>query len=176
MISKIYKHIVFAIAVIGIAIFAVMQSGCGIYRFKDVSIPDSINVVRVKYIENRAPYVNPQLAPMLTDKVRQKIVSQTRLRQTNNDNADWDIEATITGYSFSTAGVSNQQANRNKLTVTVNVVVDDKKSGKKGQPQTVTRSFEYAGSMSLQQAEKTLETEMLRDLSDDIFNRIFSNW
>lgn len=176
MISKIYKPLFF----IGIAtmalFFIITESGCGVYKLKDVSIPDSIKVVRVKYIENKAPYVNPTLAPALTEKLRQKIVSNTRLKQTNSENADWDIEAIITGYSFSTAGVSNQQANRNKLTVNINVVVDDKKAGKRGQPQSVSRNFEYAGSMSLQQAEKSLESEMLRDLSDDIFNRIFSNW
>ncbi|MBA4168407.1 MAG: hypothetical protein H0X41_12840, partial [Chitinophagaceae bacterium] len=46
-------------------------SGC--YSFKDVSIPPEVKTVRVNYIENRATYINPQLAPQLTDRIRQKI-------------------------------------------------------------------------------------------------------
>ncbi len=177
MTSKIYKNIFAVLAVAALTVFVWLQTGCGVYRFKDVSIPDSVHVVRVKFIENKAGYVNPTLAPRLTDKLRQKISSQTKLTQTNNDNADWDIEGTITGYSFSTSGISNQQVNMNRLNVNISLVVLDKKSGKRtNPPYTVTRSFDYSGSMSLQQAEQSLETQMLRDLTDDMFNRIFSNW
>lgn len=176
MTSKNFKTIMGAILALAVIALGLAQSGCGIYRFKDVSIPDSIRTVRVLYIENKATYVNPQLAPKLTDKLRQKIVGQTRLKQTNNDDADWDIIATIKTYSFSTAGISNQQVSMNKLNVNIEVVVDDKRAGKRRPPQAVSRSFDYPGSMALQQAEKNLESDMLRDLSDDIFNRIFSNW
>lgn len=155
---------------------AVTQSGCGVYRFKDVSIPDSVKVVRVRPVENKASYINPQLAPKLTESVVRKIMSQTKLKQTNNpENADWDIKATITGYTFSTAGISNQKVNTNRLTVAVNVEILDIKTNKT-KKYDVSRSFEYDGSMSLQSAEQKLESDMLRDLSDDIFNRIFSNW
>ncbi len=176
MILKKYKNRLGGVLVLALFAWGISQTGCGIYRFKDVSIPDSIRTVRVMYIENKASYVNPQLAPKLTDKLRQKIVGQTRLRQTNNDDADWDIIATIKTYSFSTAGISNQQVSMNKLNVNIDVVVDDKRAGKRRPPQAVSRSFDYPGTMSLQQAEQNLESDMLRDLSDDIFNRIFSNW
>ena len=76
-------------------------NSCGIYRFTDASVPDSIKTVKVNFIENKASYINPQLSPRLTDKVRQKIVAQTRLVQTNNE-ADWEISGAITQYSFST--------------------------------------------------------------------------
>lgn len=174
MISKIYKNIFFIITVAGI-IFFITQSGCGVYRFNDVSIPDTIQIVRVNFIENKASYINPRLAPELTDKLRQKITSQTRLRQTNGDNADWDINATITGYSFSTAGISDQKVNTNRLNVSIHIEVVDKKNTKVNK-YDVTRNFDYAGSKTLQQAEQELADEMLRSLTDDMFNRIFSNW
>ena len=40
----------------------------------------------------------------------------------------------------------------------------------------VSRSFEFAATQSLQEAEAKLGEEMIRTLSDDIFNRIFSSW
>jgi Lipopolysaccharide-assembly len=151
------------------------SSSCNIYKFRDISIPDSIKTVKVNFIENRAPYVNPQLSPRLTDKLRQKIVSQTRLSQTNNDNADWDIKGYISNYTSSTSGISQQQVATNRLTVTVHITLNDQKSNKT-QEYDVSRNFEYGASKSLTQAEAELADEILRGLTDDIFNRIFSNW
>jgi hypothetical protein len=40
----------------------------------------------------------------------------------------------------------------------------------------ISRSFDYDSNKSLQQAEAGLLDEMIRSLTDEIFNRIFSNW
>ncbi|AHF17222.1 LPS assembly lipoprotein LptE [Niabella soli] len=175
MILKNYKGFFFLVASLLMVITAFIQTGCGVYRFKDVSIPDTIKVVKVNIIQNKASYVNPSLAPKLTEALKQKIVSQTKMTQTNGDNADWEINCTITTYSFSTSGISNQRVNTNRLSVGVHIDIDDKRA-QKVHKYDVSRSFDYSGSMALQQAEQSLESEMLRSLSDDIFNRIFSNW
>ncbi|MBI3137994.1 MAG: hypothetical protein HYZ15_05380 [Sphingobacteriales bacterium] len=159
-----------------ISLFALLgSSSCGIYRFTDASIPDSIKTVKVNMIENRAPYINPQLSPRLSDKLRQKIVSQTKLTQTNNDNADWEISGTITQYSFSTSAISGQQASNNRLTVGVQIILQDRKADKT-EKHEVSRSFEFKGDRSFQQAENDLADEMIRTLTDDIFNKLFSKW
>lgn len=149
--------------------------GCGIYKFKDVSIPADVRTVKVNYIENRARYINPQLSPRLTDKLRQKIVGQTRLTQTNNDNADWEVSGFITDYSFSTSAISGQQVANNRLTVSVHIQLNDRKKEKVTE-YDVSRSFEFRADQSFQQAENALGEEMIRTLTDEIFNRLFSNW
>jgi hypothetical protein len=158
---------------------AASNSSCNIYKLRDISIPDSIKSVKVNFIENKAPYVNPQLSPRLTDKLRQKIVSQTRLSQTNNDNADWEIRGHISNYSFSTTGISSQgnQSNvtTNRLTVSVHIILNDQKANKT-QEYDVSRNFEFSANQSIQQAEASLGDEIIRGLTDDIFNRLFSNW
>lgn len=163
-----------AALVIFTLLLGISQSGCRVYSFTDTSIPDGIDVVKVNFIQNKATYVNPTLAGELTERLRRKIVSQTRLKQTNGDDADWVINPTITGYSFSTAGISNQQVNTNRLNVAISIEVRD--STQKPKKFDVTRSFDYPGSMTLQQAEGQLKDEMLRSLTDDMFNRIFSDW
>ena len=151
------------------------NNSCKAYSFRDVSIPDTIKTVKVNFIENRAPYVDPQLSPRLTDKLRQKIVSQTKLSQTNNDNADWVIGGRITNYISSTSGISQQQVATNRLTVSVHITRNDQKANKT-EEYDISRNFEYSGSMSLQQAQASLGEEIIRGLTDDIFNRLFSNW
>ncbi|MEI9945094.1 MAG: LptE family protein [Chitinophagaceae bacterium] len=150
-------------------------TGCNVYKFRDVSIDPTIKTVKVNFIENRATYINPQLSPRLTDKLRQKIVSQTRLSQTNNDNADWLINGTITSYSFSTSGISQQQVATNRLTVGVHISRNDQKNNKT-EEYDISRNFEFDASLSFQQAEATLGDKIISGLTDDIFNRIFSNW
>ena len=173
MTLKIYRPVAVVVIFISI-ILAVSQSGCGVYRFNDTDIPPEVNIVKVNFVQNKARLVNPTLAGELTDKLKQKIVSQTRLKQTNGDDADWEISPIITNYSLSTSGISNQQVNSNRLNVAISIEVRD--STQKPKKFDVSRSFDYPGSMTLQAAEAQLKDEMLRSLTDDMFNRIFSDW
>jgi hypothetical protein len=172
-VTKKISHLVLLLLLIATVFF---NNSCKVsYGFKDISIPPDINTVKVNFIENRASYINPQLSPQLTDKLRQKIVSQTRLKQTNGDNADWEISGTITDYSFSTSGISNQQTTTNRINVGVRITLNNQKEGKTKE-YNVSRNFDFPASQSLQQAESSLLTEMIRGMTDDIFNQIFSNW
>ena len=145
------------------------------YSLKDVSIPPEVKTVKVNLFENRARYNNPRLAPGLTDKLRQKIVNQTRLSQTNND-AHYEISGQITDYSVSTSGISNQQASSNNLNVSVHINFINRLDTKKNFEADITRNFPFSASLSLQQAEASLGDQIINNLTDEIFNRIFSNW
>ena len=145
------------------------------YSLKDVSIPPDVKTVKVNVFENRARYVNPLLAPRLTDRLKQKIVNQTRLSQTNNE-ADYDVTGTITDYSVTTSGISNQQASSNNLNVTVHLVFVNRRDTKANFETDLTRNFPFDASLTLQQAEAKLADDIVGNLTDEIFNRIFSNW
>ena len=173
--NKTRNVFVFGIAVIVLFSLSLGNSSCSVYKFRDIAIPDSIRTIKVNFIENRAPYVNPLLSPRLTDRLKQKIVTQTKLSQTNNDNADWDVKGYISNYTSSTSGISQQQVATNRLTVTVHISVNDQKANKT-QEYDVSRNFEYSATKSLSQAESELADDIIRGLTDDIFNRIFSNW
>jgi len=142
---------------------------------KDVSIEPDAKTVKVNLFENRARYVNPQLTPKLTDKLRQKIVNQTRLSQTNNE-ADYEISGVITDYSVSTSGISEKQTSSNNLNVTVHVIFVNRVKTTRNFEADVTRNFPFSASLSLQQAEAQLAEQLINNLADEIFNRIFSDW
>ncbi len=149
---------------------------CGIYKFNEATIPEDVKTVKIGYIENKARYINPQLAQKFTDKILQKIVGNTKLTRTNSDDAHYVINGVITTYDPSqTVGVSAQQASTNRLTVTLHMTLK-KNLENKSEEFDVSRSFDYAASLSLQQAEGALLDEIVRSITDDIFNRIFSNW
>jgi len=113
-----------------IAFFSlILLQGC--YSFKDVSIPPEVKTVKVNYIENRARIVNPQLSQQLSDKLRQKIINQTRLSQTNSDEAHYDIGGYITDYYVTTSGISGQQAVSNRLNITIKLIFKNRLDEKK---------------------------------------------
>ncbi len=157
------------------SLFVFTSTSCNVYKFIDVSIPDSIKTVKVNFLENRARYINPQLSPKLTDKLRQKIVNQTRLNQTNKDDAHYVISGYISEYSVTTSAITNQQVATNRLIVGVHIVLLDRLSNKKTEFD-ILRNFDFSANLSLQAAEANLNEEIIRNLTDEIFNRIFSNW
>jgi hypothetical protein len=170
---------------IGYFIFAVslIFSSCKIYSFKDVSIPSEVKSIHIAYIENRARLVNPQLAPQLNDKLRQKINGQaSKLTILPTSDADYDVSGWVSDYNYSTSGISNQQASSNRLSVTVHLVFKNHldPTGKKVAPADfeadVTRNFDFPASQSITDAEARLIPDVVTNMTDEIFNKLFSNW
>jgi len=150
-------------------------SSCGVYTFKDVSIPPEVKTVKINFIENRAGYKNPQLSPRITDQLQQKISNQTRLTRTNSDDAHYQINGYISSYSVSTSGISSQQASTNRLTVGVHIILLNTLKNETKE-YDVSRDFEFSAGLSFTQAEAQLLDDIVKNVTDEIFNRIFSNW
>lgn len=147
------------------------------YSFKDTSpIPQEIKTFRVNYLENRAQYVNTQLSPQLTEKLKAKIINTTRLRQTNDDDAHYDISGFVSQYYTSTVSISGNNASGNRLAVGFHLVFKNNLDEKKNFEVDLSRNFDFDGKLSLSQAESTLNDAIVRNLVDEIFNKIFSNW
>ena len=147
------------------------------YSTKDTApIPAEITTFKVNYFDNKARYVNPQLTPQLTERVKQKIIGQTRLRQVNDDDAHYNISGYLSDYSVSTSGIANQQAGTNRLNVTFHLIFKNSLDAKKNFEADLTSNYDFSANKTLQQAESDLGEQILKNLSEAIFNRIFSNW
>ncbi|MBC9912839.1 LPS assembly lipoprotein LptE [Chitinophaga varians] len=165
------------IALAMIALFG----GCSVhYSTTGASIDNEAKTVNVRFIENRAPITNPTLSQKITQKLRDKVTSQTRLTQVgdNEPRADYEFRGAITGYSFSNAAVTNvDQAATSRLNVTINITFIKRVGDKKGFTQSFTRSADF----SANQLPSVVENGLLNDniipgIVDDIFNRAFANW
>ena len=173
--SNTFKRI-FLIGCITFIMSSVFTS-CGIYSFRDVSIDYSkIKTIKIGLFDNKARYVNPQLATRMNDKLQQKIASTTKLIRTNGDDANLQISGYISDYSVSTSAISATQATSNRLTVAVHVTIKNNTENKEPEEVDISRNFDFPATKSLQDAEAGLMDEIVRTLTDDIFNHIFSNW
>lgn len=146
------------------------------YSFKDVSIPPEVKTVRIQYFENKARIVNPQLSQKLTERLRQKVINQTRLSQTNTEEAHYDVSGYISEYYVTTSGISGQLSASNRLNVTVHLIFKNRLDEKKNFEADITRNIDFSSNRSLSQVEAELTDVLVQNLVDEIFNRIFSNW
>lgn len=153
--------------------------GCSVkYSASGASIDPGAKTVNVRFIENRAPINNPTLSQNLTEKLRTKVTSQTRLVQSNEDNMDYEFKGNVTGYAFSNAAVTQvDKAATSRLTVTVNITFVKRVGDKKGWTQSFTRSQDFSATQLPSAVENNLlENNILPQIVDDIFNKAFANW
>ncbi|MEP7278768.1 MAG: LptE family protein [Bacteroidota bacterium] len=155
---------------------AVLASGCLHYTMKESSIDKNIKTIHIGFIENRARFVNPQLSQQLTERLRQKVNNQTSKSLVPGDNADLDISGAITDYSFTTAAIADNRSATNRLNITVHVKLVNRLDEKKSKDQDVSRSFDFDANVSIDQAQTQLMESILKNLSDEIFNSLFSDW
>lgn len=167
-------HINYLFICLGIMMFL---SACKVqYKFNDAVIDPKVKTIKLEFIDNKASYINPQLSPKLNDKLQQKITNQTKLTRVTSDDAHYVVSGSIVTYNGTqTVGISNRQASTNRLTVTIKIRL------KKNLENTldefeVSRSFDYSANLSFNTAEAQLLDEVVRNMVDEIFNRLFSNW
>lgn len=172
---KIYKLIA-SFALIGA--LAMLNSCMIAYSFTGASIPQEAQTFSVAYFPNNAAMVAPMLSNTLTEALRDKFMSQTRLAQVPEE-GDFAIEGEITSYMTAPTSVSaDEYALMNRLTITVQVrfnnVYQPEWSFANG------RSFsafaDYDANQLLQNIEGTLIEEIVEILTDDIFNACAANW
>lgn len=170
-----YKHTLQTMLACAALLFTFSYATCK-YGFNDASVPTEVKTFRVNPLENKAAYINTQLAPQLTEKLKQKIINTTRLKQTNSDDAHYDISGYVSQYFITTVGISGNDATTNRLTVGFHLIFKNSLDEKKNQETDVTRSFDFPATQTLPQAEATLTPEIIKNVVDEIFNKIFSNW
>ncbi|HWB26230.1 MAG TPA: LPS assembly lipoprotein LptE [Chitinophagaceae bacterium] len=151
-------------------------TSCGIYTFRDVSIPDNVKTIKIGYFDNRAGIQNPQLSSKLTDAFKQKVQSYIRKASVvNSENADYIITGYINQYAVTTSGISNQQTSSNRLTVGVHLIFNNTLKNDTKE-YDVSLPFDFSATLTLSQAENQLLDDIIKNLSDEMFNRIFSSW
>jgi hypothetical protein len=165
------KKIIFFLAV---ALF----SACS-YKFNGASIPVDMKTVTVRFFENNAPLVVPNLSQQFTEDLKERIRTQSRLSITQND-GQAVFEGRITGYDIKPIAIQDNSApvaGANRLTITVSVKYTNELDPKQSFDESFSAfvDFTLAG-QSLQSQEQSLIKRVNMQLSENIFNRAFAQW
>src|SRR5258706_15183953 len=154
-----------------------LVSGCKVnYGFTGASVSPDIKTFSVKYFPNNAPIVNPSLSQTFSEKLKEKIISQTSLSHTDRQ-ADLVLEGSITGYATQPIAIqSNETAALNRLTITISVKFTNTKNEKQNFETSFSRYADYDSHQVLSSVEQQLSATITDQIVDDIFNKVFINW
>jgi hypothetical protein len=163
-----------------VALLAANLFGCTVhYGFTGAAISADVKTISVAYFPNRAPIVYTSLSQDLTEKLKDKFISQTSLNMISGE-GDLTFEGEIVGYETKPIAISgNEQTDKaslNRLTVTVNVRFVNQKEPKKNFESKFQAYEDYSSDKGLDAVEGELVPLILEKLIEDIFNRSVVNW
>ena len=152
-------------------------SSCGIYSFSGTSIQPDVNTVTINLFEYKALKVNPTLSNDLTEGLKNRFRTMTRLEQVDMD-GDLEITGEVTGYNVSASSITaDEVAASNKLTISVKVSFINRKHP---EDDFTDKSFsnysEYDSTLSIDAVEASLTAEIVEKLVEDIFNASVAQW
>jgi len=157
--------------------FTVVFTACKIsYSFTGAVPMVGVKTFSVDYFPNRARLVNPNLSQQLTDGLQDKLTRQTSYNQIS-ENGDLEFTGQITDYEVRPMNIQEGDlAAQNRLTVTIKVKYTNNKEHAQDWEKTFTAYEDFDSNRSLSEAEDALVTEIIKKLTDDIFNASIANW
>lgn len=154
--------------------------GCSVkYSFTGGSIPKDMKTYTVLYFENVAPMVYTTLSQNFTEGLKERIRTQSSLSQVNSD-GDAIFEGTITNYTITPASVAAgglERAENSRLTITVKVKYTNRldQTGDSNFEESFSQFKEFPGS-DVTAYEAQLNQDIIKALTEDIYNKAFANW
>lgn len=161
------------------AVFLLFQ-GCLIrgngYSFQGISIPPDVNTYYVEQFENQAPSSTPTLPRDLSERLKDKIQTESRLKY-NDEEPDIEFTGAITDFRVSAeAPKAGEQIGFNKLTISVQVNFVNNKDEKANWKQQFSFEDFFGANDNLLDVQETLIENINKELVDRIYNRAFTNW
>ncbi len=141
----------------------------------------SIDYTKVKTLSlidfpNQAEYVYAPLATEFNQKLRDMFIQQTRLQMVNA-NGDLHIEGEITGYNqYNESVTADGYSSKVKLTVTINVRYTNNTNHEEDFEQQFSAFRVYDSTQLLTDVQDQLIGEMVKDLTEQVFNATVANW
>ncbi|MBV5312204.1 MAG: LptE family protein [Prolixibacteraceae bacterium] len=164
--------ILFSVLLISVAFTACKIS----YSFTGASIAPNVKTFTVSYFPNRARLVNPNLSQQFTDGLQEKLIRQTSLNQIQED-GDLEFSGQVTDYEVRPMNIQEGDlAAQNRLTVTIKVKFVNNKDHEQDWEKTFTAYEDFDSNNSLSTVEESLVPEIIKKLTDDIFNASIANW
>ena len=168
------KHLVIAL----LSITAVVFTACKVsYKFNGASIDyNKVHTIQIADFPIRSAYVWGPMAPMFNNALKDVYANHTKLQQVKRG-GDLKVEGEITNYQQRNKSVTSEgHSAQTELSITVNVRFTNTNNHKEDFERQFTATSSYETTKSLQSVQQQLVEEMIKDLTDQIFNATVANW
>ncbi len=153
-------------------------SACSVsYKFNGASIDYSkTKTITIADFPIRSSYVWGPMANIFNNELKDIFANHTRLSQVKKG-GDLKIEGEITQYTQRNKSVSSEgYSAQTELSMTVNVRFTNNVNHKEDFEKSFTATTSYETTQSLNSVQEELVTQMVKDITDQIFNATVANW
>lgn len=160
-----------------VAMAMIVGAGCKIQvTFKGSTIPDNIKIASVQYFENRAPYINPTLSQNFTEALKDRITTESRLL-VRPGVGDVDFSGEIVGYETRPMAIqADALSQETRLTVTIKVRYQNFKDPRQNWESNFSAYQDFPSESNISAIEDELVKLIVDELTENIFNKAFSDW
>lgn len=160
---------------IHIALLSLTLCGCEIqYSMLDSSI--DAETYSVEIFEEQAANAPAGYGISFTEYLRDFVVSRSKMKLVA-DEADIEISGKIVNYNTTPVSIqSGENAATNRLTIGIQVSVNNNKDEKQSFEQKFSQFSDYDAGLDLSFVEQDLIAEINEKLAQDIINQLSSNW
>lgn len=155
-----------------------LMSACSVsYKFNGASIDYSkTKTITITDFPIRSSYVWGPMANIFNNELKDIFANHTRLSQVKKG-GDLKIEGEITQYTQRNKSVSSEgYSAQTELSMTVNVRFTNNVNHKEDFEKSFTATTSYETTQSLNSVQEELVTQMVKDITDQIFNATVANW
>lgn len=170
------QHLSFwVMALIATTLF--LSAGCTTsVSFTGTVVDDGLESFSVEPFDNDANVVVPSLAQDFTLELTNLFLRNTRLKNVKN-NGSLVFSGAITDYRVTPVAIQgNETAGQNRLTIGVKVYCENTLDDEKSWDEVFTQFTDFDATSSLSDVEDELIKDINEKLTQDIFNKTFSNW
>ena len=167
--------------ILGYSLVIVMVSillSCSVsYSFNGASIDyTKVKTITISDFPIRANYVWGPMQTIFNNELKDIFANHTRLSQVKR-NGDLKIEGEITQYNQRNKSVSSEgHSAQTELSMTVNVRFTNNIEHKDDFERQFTATASYESTQSLTSVQEELVTQMVKEITDQIFNATVANW
>lgn len=147
------------------------------YKFNGASIDyTKTKTIQIADFPIRSSYVWAPMASIFNNQLKDVFANHTRLIQVKR-NGDMKIEGEITQYSQRNKAVTAEGTSAQaELSMTVNVRFTNNANHSEDFEKQFTATSKFETTQSLNSVQEELVTQMVEDITDQIFNATVANW
>ncbi|MGD2033656.1 MAG: LptE family protein [Bacteroidales bacterium] len=146
------------------------------YSTKGGSLDPDLETVSVQYFPNRATRVNPSLSQEFTDKLKEYLEANTKLRVVNTV-GDVDFSGEIKNYQISLEAIAaGDEAAKTRFTITIRVKYMNTLNPDDDFDSSFSAYRVFDSSQDFNSVEDELTEEIIDEILDKIYNQAFVNW
>ena len=170
------KTIFCTVTLIAVALL-VLGSCVPRYTFNGASIDyTKTKTIEIADFPIRSAYVWGPMGPLFNNALKDIYANHTHLQQVKR-NGDMKVEGEITGYSQRNKSVSADGTSaQTELAMTVNVRFTNKANHNDDFERQFTATASYENTKNLNAVQQQLVEQMVKDLTEQIFNATVANW